>query len=131
MCRAKGDHREGWRPGFNLKGYNDGTQVAVSCNIAAESRELSKADFQCQCQAALASSPALPDPSLPRLSVGWILCVALAAGLGSVLASLALPTMMSMLPSGAGGFHGGYQTGPYSDPQLLRPLRMEEGLPSL
>jgi hypothetical protein len=64
ICRARGDHHEGWRPGFNLKGYNDGTQLETACNIAAAAMELSKKDFQCQCHAAIHSRPAHPEMSM-------------------------------------------------------------------
>ena len=61
VCRAKGDQGEGWRSGFNLKGWNDGTFIDVSCTFGAHGDEVSKQEFECLCSMPF---PYLEEPDI-------------------------------------------------------------------
>ena len=61
VCRAKGDQGEGWRSGFNLKGWNDGTFIDTSCTFGAHGDEVSKQEFECLCSMPF---PYLEEPDI-------------------------------------------------------------------
>jgi hypothetical protein len=97
VCRAKGDQGEGWRSGFQLRSYNDGTRANTSCNLGAHGQEISQEFFECMCTQPF---PFMDEPDIvASMSFGWIVAIMAAASFGACIAVLGIHLFQSRYAS--------------------------------